>query len=78
MKLKYLVIFVSFLWGCDNKGESIKQYTIDAFEKRHQQNIEMLSVLCPEKKDAMQCLKMYDMEYRTFNGKNYLYEITYK
>lgn len=78
MKLTYFVIFVSFLWGCGHKDESIKEYTIDAFEKRHQQNIEMLSVLCPEKKDAIQCLRMYNMEYRTFNGKTYLYEITYK
>jgi hypothetical protein len=78
MRVFYLMVIISFFWGCDHKNKSIKKLTVDAFEKRHQQNIETLTVLCPMKENAMQCLKMYDIEYRTFEGKKYLYEITYK
>jgi hypothetical protein len=77
MKSLFSILFAFALCGCNiNDGEkSIKELTIEAFEKRHQENIEMLSILCPMKKDAMKCIQMYDIEYRTFNGKNYMYSI---
>jgi hypothetical protein len=77
MKSLFSILFAFALCGCNiNDGEkSIKELTINAFEKRHQENIEILAMLCPMKKDAMRCIQMYDIEYRTFNGKNYMYSI---
>jgi len=80
MKSLFSILFAFALCGCNiNDGEkSIKELTIDAFEKMHQKNIETLAVLCPMKKDAMKCIQMYDIKYRTFNGKNYICSISIK
>jgi|688.fasta_scaffold31675_7 hypothetical protein len=77
MKSLFCILFAFALCGCNNE-KSIKELTIDAFEKMHQENIEMLSILCPMKKDAMKCIQMYDIKYRTFNGKNYICSISIK
>lgn len=73
MKIIYLSIIICLFCKCEDRKK-----IADALRKKHHENLEMLSVLCPEKKDAMQCLKMYDIKYRTFNGKTYMYQITYK
>lgn len=73
MKIIYLSIIVCLFGKCEDRNK-----IADALQKRHQQNLETLSVLCPEKGDAMQCIKMYDIKYRTFKGKTYMYHITYR
>lgn len=65
--------------SCFEESPTLKDITIESFQKRHDKNVEMLSVLCPEFYSGVsECLQQYNMEYRTYNGKEYLYEIKYK
>jgi hypothetical protein len=77
MKSLFSILVAFALCGCNNE-KSINELTIDAFEKMHQENIETLALLCPMKKDAMKCIQMYDIKYRTFEGKNYICSIGIK
>lgn len=81
--MKNLIMFLSLSFGffsCElSEGTSLKKMTIESFQQRHDKNIETLSILCPEFYSGVsECLQQYNMEYRTYNGKKYLYEIKYK
>ena len=77
---KILFLFLTLgLMSCFEARPTLKDITIDAFQKRHDKNVETLSVLCPEFYSGVsECLQKYNLEYRTYEGKNYLYEIKYK
>lgn len=80
--MKNLIMFALVLgfFSCElSEGTSLKKMTIESFQKRHDKNVEMLSVLCPTFYSGVsECLQQYNMEYKTYEGKKYLYEIKYK
>lgn len=66
------------LCSCFEARPTLKDLTVKSFQKRHEKNIETLSILCPTIDGVSECLQKYSLEYRTYNGKQYLYEIKYK
>ena len=65
--------------SCFEARPTLKDITIESFKQRHDKNVETLSVLCPTFYSGVsECLQKYSLEYRTYNGVNYLYEIKYK
>ena len=78
-KIMFLFLALSF-FSCElSEGTSLKKMTIESFQQRNDKNIETLSLLCPEFYSGVsECLQKYSLEYRTYNGKKYLYEIKYK
>lgn len=78
--MKNLIIFLLALgcMSCYKEKPTLKDLTIESFQQRHDKNIETLSILCPEFYSGVsQCIQKYNLEYRTYNGVEYLYEIKY-
>ncbi len=76
--IMFLFLTLSF-FSCElSEGTSLKKMTIESFSKRHNDNIETLSILCPTIDGVNECLQKYSLEYRFYEGKKYLYEIKYK
>ena len=79
MKKILFLLLVLGLSSCFEAKPTLKDLTVRSFEKRHNDNIETLSILCPTFYSGVsQCIQKYNLEYRTYNGKKYLYEIKYK
>jgi hypothetical protein len=78
MKSIMFVLLVLGSFSCFEERPTLKDLTIEAFQKRHNDNLETLSILCPTIDGASECLQKYSLEYRKFDGKKYLYEIKYK
>jgi hypothetical protein len=78
MKSIMFLLLVLGLCSCFEERPTLKDFTIEAFQKRHNDNLETLSILCPTIDGASECLQKYSLEYRKFNNKKYLYEIKYK
>jgi hypothetical protein len=78
MKSIIFLLLVLGLSSCFEAKPTLKDLTIEAFKKRHEKNIETLSILCPTIDGASECLQKYSLEYRKFDNKKYLYEIKYK
>ena len=80
--MKNLIMFLFLtlgLYSCFEERSTLKDLTIESFQQRHDKNVETLSILCPEfYSEVSQCIQKYNLEYRTYNGKKYLYEIKYK
>jgi hypothetical protein len=74
-KIAFLVLALS-LASCFKPSKTLKDLTIEAFEREHDKNLEMLSIICPT--EGMECIQKYSLEYRTYNGRKYLYKIKYK
>ena len=78
MKSIMFLVLVLGLSSCFEARPTLKDLTVRSFEKRHNDNLETLSILCPTIDGASECLQKYSLEYRKFNNKKYLYEIKYK
>ena len=78
MKKIIFLLALGFLSCEDRNTTTLKDLTIDAFQKRHEQNLETLSILCPTIDGVSECLRKYSLEYRIWDNKKYLYEIKYK
>jgi hypothetical protein len=74
----FLLLALS-LSSCFKARPTLKDLTIESFQNRHDKNVESLSVLCPTFYSGVsECIQKYSLEYRTYEGKKYLYEIKYK
>ena len=74
-KIMFMVIALG-LSSCFEARPTLKDLTIESFQQKHDKNIETLAVLCPTFYSGVnECLQKYSLEYRTYNGKKYLYEI---
>ena len=78
MKSIMFLLLVLGLSSCFEAKPTLKDLTVRSFEKRHNDNIETLSILCPTIDGVSECLENYSLEYRFYEGKKYLYEIKYK
>jgi hypothetical protein len=79
MKSIMFILLVLGLSSCFEARPTLKDLTIESFQQRHDKNIETLSLLCPTFYSGVsQCLRKYELEYTTYEGKKYLYEIKYK
>ncbi len=78
MKSIMFLLLVLGLCSCFEERPTLKDLTIEAFQKRHNDNIETLSILCPTIDGVSECLRKYELDYRLYEGKKYLYEIKYK
>jgi|LakMenEpi03Aug12_release.lakeMendotaPanAssembly.Ray.scaffolds.fasta_scaffold3323341_1 hypothetical protein len=79
MKKIAFVFLALGLSSCFKPSKTLKDFTIESFQQRHDKNIETLSILCPTFYSGVsECLRKYELEYRTYEGKKYLYEIKYK
>ena len=78
MKKILFLLLVLGLTSCFKPGKTLSDLTEESFAKRHDKNIESLSILCPTIDGSNECLKKYSLEYRVWKNKKYLYEIKYK
>jgi hypothetical protein len=78
MKSIMIVLLALGLSSCFEARPTLKDLTIKSFEKRHNDNMETLSILCPTIDGVSECLQRYSLDYRLYEGKKYLYEIKYK
>ena len=78
MKIIMFVLLALGLCSCFKPRTTLSDLTVMSFEKRHNKNLESLSILCPTIDGASECLRKYSLEYRIWKGKKYLYEIKYK
>jgi hypothetical protein len=79
MKSIMFVLLVLGSFSCFKARPTLKDLTIESFQNRHDKNIETLSILCPTFYSGVsECIQKYNLEYRTYNGRKYLYEIKYK
>ena len=78
MKSIMFLLLVLGLSSCFEAKPTLKDLTVRSFEKRHNDNIETLSILCPTIDGVSECLRKYSLEYRIWDNKKYLYEIKYK
>lgn len=77
-KIMFMVLALGCM-SCFEERPTLKDITIESFSKRHDKNIETLSVLCPTFYSGVsECIERYELKYTTYEGKKYLYEIKYK
>jgi hypothetical protein len=78
MKSIIFLLLVLGSFSCFKPGKTLSDLTEESFAKRHKQNLESLSIICPTIDGSNECLQKYSLEYRIWKNKKYLYEIKYK